>query len=279
MAICNALSGGLSKSCDTNAGGLKRVLVGDYTDFSLTYTSGVITSAIPATTDNIISTSAEVTSDTLGPTRDIVDVRIPGDETAIFTPGRWFYFTFNVKSFDGTTTSSTSWSGSVLSSSYDSGANKTIIVPDFQGFTPLVGPSAFPAPTNTNQTVKTYAIYEISTNKNVCNFTETTAIDMANGTTFYNQVVTVELARRETTKRDFIEKLIAGQKALIVVIQDSNGLYFISGLTEGSYVTAIEGGSGTAKADKNGYTLTFTAMEPEQAYEISSGAVDDLVIS
>ena len=96
---------------------------------------------------------------------------------------------------------------------------------------------------------------------------------MNNGTTFFNQVVNLVLSRRENTKRQFIEKLVDGQKQLLIVVLDSNGKYWLFGLYEGSYITAIEGGSGTAKADQAGYSVTFTSMEPEQAYEITANAI------
>ena len=101
---------------------------------------------------------------------------------------------------------------------------------------------------------------------------------MTNGTTFFNQVVTLVLSRRETIKRNAIEKLADGQKQLIIVVLDSNGIYWLFGLSEGSYLTAVEGGSGTAKADANGYTLTFTAMEVEQAYEVDYSAISPYLI-
>ena len=177
MAICNALTAGLDKSCDNNSGGVNKVFITDY--------------------DNISSV-------------------VIGTASAPQV-GDWI---------DGITMS---------------GSTK---------------------------------FYEFKTNKNVCNFTESVAIDMTNGTTFFNQVVTLVLSRRETTKRDAIEKLVAGQKQLALIVLDSNGNYWLFGLSEGAYVTAIEGGSGTAKADANGYTITFTAMEPDQAY-----GVDPVIIS
>jgi hypothetical protein len=119
--------------------------------------------------------------------------------------------------------------------------------------------------------------YEIKTNKNVCNFTEDAAIDMTNGTTFFNQVVNIVLSRRETTKRDFIEKLTAGQKQLVLIVLDSNGNYWYFGQVEGAYVTAITGGSGTAKADANGYIITLTAMEADQAYQVDPTIVAALI--
>jgi hypothetical protein len=166
MAICNALTGVITKSCDNNTGGVNRIFIADYANATSITTSGS-----------------------------------PAEVSAITMAASTFF-------------------------------------------------------------------YEFATNKNVCNFTEEVNIDMTNGTTFFNQVVTLVLSRRETAKRDAIEKLVAGQKQLLIIILDSNGLYWLFGKEEGSYVTAITGGSGTAKADANGYSITFTAMEPEQGWEI-----------
>ena len=179
MAICNALTGGLSKSCENNAGGVNKIYVTDFDNAAITLGA---------------STSPQV--------------------------GNWI---------DAITMS---------------GSTK---------------------------------FYEVQTNKNVCNFTESVAIDLNNGTTFFNQVVTLELTRRETTKRTFIDQLVAGQKPLRLIVLDSNGNYWLFGETEGSYVSAIEGGSGTAKADKNGYTVTFTAMEAEQAYQIDPTIISAII--
>ena len=180
MAICNALSAGLDKSCESNAGGVNKIFVTDF--------------------DNVTGFTV-------------------GAATAPQT-GNW------------------------LDAITRAGATK---------------------------------FWEVKTNKNVCNFTESVAIDLANGTTFFNQVVTLELTRRETTKRTFIEKLIDGQKPLRLIVLDSNGNYWLFGYNEGSYVSAIEGGSGTAKADKNGYTVTFTAMEPLQAFQVDPTIVSAIV--
>jgi hypothetical protein len=36
MAICNALTAGLSKSCDTNAGGINKIYIADFDNVSTT---------------------------------------------------------------------------------------------------------------------------------------------------------------------------------------------------------------------------------------------------
>lgn len=183
MSVCNALTNGLTKSCDNNSGGVNRLWVADFSNVSAT-----------TATSSTYPTSYWINSITMA--------------TASGQPTKF---------------------------------------------------------------------YEIQTNKNVCNFTETVAIDLNNGTTFFNQVVSIVLNRRETTKRDFIEKLIAGQKQLSCIVLDSNGNYWLFGLEEGGYITAIEGGSGTAKADQNGYTCTLTAMEPDQAYQVNPAIIAAII--
>jgi hypothetical protein len=273
MAICNALTAGLAKSCETNAGGVNKIFITDFVSLSPTISGGEITGITPTGPNAVVTTAATVNTTTSGFVRILVSVTIPGDQTSVFTTGKWIYFTYNVMQIDGVTVTATSWSGYVLSSSYNAGTNTTTIVPDFLGFTPLIGQSSDPAPPNTNQTVSTFMFFEFQTNKNVCNFTESVAVDTNNGTTFFNQVVSIVLTRRETTKRNAILKLVDSQKQLLLVVLDSNSNYWLFGLREGSYVTAIEGGSGTAKSDINGYTITFTAMEPIQAYEIAPAAI------
>ena len=153
----------------------------------------------------------------------------------------------------------------------NSGGVKTIRIADFENVTAVtIGASTAPQVGDWVDaiTMATASFYKFETNKNVNLFQETVAIDMTAGTTFFNQVFTLVLSRRETTKRTAIDQLISGQKQLSLIIEDSNGNFWLSGLSEGSYVTAIDGGTGTAKADANGYTITFTAMEPLQAYGV-----------
>lgn len=119
--------------------------------------------------------------------------------------------------------------------------------------------------------------YEFQTNKNVCSYDENVAIDLKNGTTFFNQDVKLILSHRDTTKRDAIEKLVAGQKQLVIIVLDSNGNYWLFGQNEGAYVSTITGGSGIAKADANGYSIQFAAMEPSQAYQVDPTIVAAIV--
>jgi hypothetical protein len=111
-------------------------------------------------------------------------------------------------------------------------------------------------------------------NRNTSSYTEDMTISLENSSTFYNQTVTIQLARREATKRQALLLVAAGQQPLTCIVKDSNGLYWAFGFDDDKvYLTGNAGGSGTAKADLNGYTLTFTSESATPAYEVDEAAV------
>lgn len=117
--------------------------------------------------------------------------------------------------------------------------------------------------------------YEFEFNKNSSFFTENDGISIENGTNFKTQVVTLVIPRREVAKRNVIALL--AQKRLSIIVKDQNGLNWVFGMTNGMDLTANEGGSGTAKGDLNGYTLTFTGEEPAMASTVSDGILATLI--
>jgi len=123
----------------------------------------------------------------------------------------------------------------------------------------------------------TASFYEFEFNRNTSSYTEDINIDLANGTTFFTQTVNLILSRREKTKREALEKLIAGQKELFIIVKDSNGLYWAFGKDQGAIVTSVTGGSGVNKADANNYTLVFTAEEAQSAPEVASSIIAGLL--
>jgi hypothetical protein len=110
--------------------------------------------------------------------------------------------------------------------------------------------------------------YEFQFNRGTSNYAEAVNINLQNGTTFFTQTVSLVLSRRQKSKAEAIKKLTDGQKELFIIVKDSNGLYWAFGKDEGMIVTAIEGGSGTAKADANNYVITFTGEESDNAPEV-----------
>lgn len=119
--------------------------------------------------------------------------------------------------------------------------------------------------------------YEFEFNRNTSSYKEDIAINLDNGTTYFNQEVTLRLARREKTKREALQKLIAGQKQLFIIVKDSNGLFWAFGREEGCYVTAVTGGSGVQKADANEYQITFSAQEKTSAVEVDATIIAGLL--
>jgi len=249
MAICNALSTGLSKSCDTNTGGVNKIFIGDYQHLER--------ALVTISSNKVVDMRKTITSlalvDTIGQV-----ITIPGDFTGQLISGDTIIY--EVWTGAGPSLAATLSKGTINTIAFATGTTTITLTQTIPTALPTEDAVLYLAP----------VFYEVQTNKNVCNFQETVAIDMVAGTTFFNQVLTLVLSRRETTKRNFIEKLVAGQKQLALIILDSNGIYWLSGVSEGSYTTAIDGGTGTAKADANGYTITFTAMEPLQAWQVDT---------
>jgi len=115
--------------------------------------------------------------------------------------------------------------------------------------------------------------YEFEFNRGTSSYAEALSVNLQNGASFFTQTVSLVLARREKLKTEAIKKLTAGQKDLAIIVKDSNDLYWLFGREEGMVVTAIEGGSGVAKGDMNGYTITMTGEESVQAIEVDSSLI------
>jgi len=120
--------------------------------------------------------------------------------------------------------------------------------------------------------------HEFSFNRNTCSYTETANISIENGSQFVSQSISLNLARREKVKRGAIQKLMDGIQKLVIIVRDSNGLFWYFGLTDGVTVTAVEGGSGVAKGDANAYVITFLGEEPTFAPEVSSSIISALIV-
>ena len=109
------------------------------------------------------------------------------------------------------------------------------------------------------------AVYAI--NRNTGNYTEDTAIDLINGSTFVTQTITLMFNRRDKDKSEAIHVLGAGQQYLAVFIQDSNDKYWYF---ENAQLSATGEGSGTARADGSKYSITLLSEAEHLSYEILS---------
>jgi hypothetical protein len=86
-------------------------------------------------------------------------------------------------------------------------------------------------------------------------------VNDANGTSFFDQTATYILNKMEKAKRNEV-KMIARAK-MSIIIKDNNGTYWLMGETNGVRLVSGENGTGTALGDRNGYSLSFQAQEPE----------------
>jgi hypothetical protein len=113
-----------------------------------------------------------------------------------------------------------------------------------------------------------YTEFEI--NRNTGNYTEDTAVDLINGSSFVTQTITLMFNRREAAKSEAINILASGQRYLSALVLDANEKYWYF---ENLQLTATGEGSGTARADGSKYSVTLLAEANFLASEITSGAV------
>jgi len=99
--------------------------------------------------------------------------------------------------------------------------------------------------------------------------TSTYTIDKPNGVTFVQSDLVLPFNRMETAKRVEISALAAGELACIV--KDANGLYWFLGKDEPVLASAGDGQTGTARTDRNGYSITLQDTSAEMPLEVLTG--------
>ena len=103
--------------------------------------------------------------------------------------------------------------------------------------------------------------------KGAASMTKTANIDDANGINYITTELVINFSRMETTKRIEMQALLLDE--VMVIVKDSNGVYWFLGYDEP--VTASGGGgqTGQAKTDANQYTITLKDESHELPYEVS----------
>jgi hypothetical protein len=110
--------------------------------------------------------------------------------------------------------------------------------------------------------------------RNTGNFTEDSAIDLANGSSFVTATITLMFHRREASKSKAIKILGEGQRDLAIIVKDANGKYWYFPYAQ---LTATAEGSGTAKADGSKYSVTFVAENEFLAKEVDPAIIAGLL--
>lgn len=111
--------------------------------------------------------------------------------------------------------------------------------------------------------------------RNTGSMTSTYNINKENGTQYVSTDVVLVFNRMETTKR--VEMTALAQNDLVVIVKDANGKYWLLGKDEPVNATAGDGQTGTARADRNGYSITLQDNSPELPYEVDETIIAGLV--
>lgn len=112
--------------------------------------------------------------------------------------------------------------------------------------------------------------------RNTANMVSNYVVSAENGTQYVETTLAMAFNRMETTKRVEITALAQGSD-LAVIIKDNNGTYFYLGKDEAVYLSAGDGNTGTAKGDRNGYSITLMDASKELPFEVDSSAISSIV--
>jgi len=102
--------------------------------------------------------------------------------------------------------------------------------------------------------------YELKGNNS---FETTINSSRENGTTFFEQVLSIQLKRQDIATHKNVKLLAFGRPR--IVVRTMTDQFFLMGLEQGADVTGGTVSSGSALGDFNGYSLTFTAQEVSPA--------------
>ena len=94
-------------------------------------------------------------------------------------------------------------------------------------------------------------------------------VNAENGTLYVQTDLVLVFNKMETAKRVEVSALAQGE--LAVIVKDANGLYWYLGKDEPVTLSAGDGLSGTARADRNGYSVTLQDNSKEMPFEILTG--------
>ena len=111
-------------------------------------------------------------------------------------------------------------------------------------------------------------------NRNVGNALTSPKIDLINGSTYYENTITVVLARREASKSRALQVLGEGQRFLDMIVKDANG---VNWYYQNMQLTGGDEDSGTAFADGSKYTVTFVGQATNRPYAVSQALVDGVI--
>ena len=131
----------------------------------------------------------------------------------------------------------------------------------------------------TEFTVPTEVFYQYEQLKETSSVTETINASIQNGTVYYAPEVSIVIPKLDASTRDEIKLLAQNRVVIMFTTNDETANTFVVGHTNGLEITAGSGATGTAFGDMQGYTLTFSGMEPSMSLQLAptSGTVAAMI--
>lgn len=122
---------------------------------------------------------------------------------------------------------------------------------------------------------KTFYKYNFA--RNTGSLSSNYTIDDTTGAKFVASDLVLQFNKMDTTKRIEITALAQGE--LMVIVKDANGAYWLLGKDAPVRASAGDGLTGTARADRNGYSITLQDNSLEMPLEVLASIIDSLLPS
>ena len=111
--------------------------------------------------------------------------------------------------------------------------------------------------------------------RNTGSLTSNYTIDDTTGAKFVVSDLVLQFNRMETSKRIEISALAQGE--LAVIVKDANGAFWFLGKDAPVKASAGDGLTGTARADRNGYSITLQDNSLELPLEVDGDIIAALI--
>lgn len=116
---------------------------------------------------------------------------------------------------------------------------------------------------------------EVGILKSTVGIKETLTKDPSVGSAYFTQEMPLVLAGLSSDNRTFVESVL--NQPVVAIVKSRNGKYFAAGLNGQLELSSLEGGTGTAEGDLNGYNLTFSGISNKLIYQVDSTIITSLL--
>jgi hypothetical protein len=110
-------------------------------------------------------------------------------------------------------------------------------------------------------------LYGFELKRQTSNLAQNTTKNFENGSIYWEQVLTAVLYKYDQDKRNQL-KILGQNDNLQIVAIDQNDTQYYLGQINGMYLSGGSAATGTNFADRNGFELIFSGMEPQPANTI-----------